>query len=56
MEKELISVEKRLDGGEVRYYIDEEGREILEEATGCAACKAPDPARGNAAEGLCGNG
>lgn len=29
--KELISIEEREDGTEVRYYIDEDGRETMEE-------------------------
>lgn len=35
MEKELISREERADGTEVRYYIDEDGREIMEEIPPC---------------------
>lgn len=29
--KELISMEERADGTEARWYLDEEGREIMEE-------------------------
>ena len=41
MEKELISMEERADGTEVRYYIDDEGREIMEEipAKGKEGCR-----------------
>lgn len=35
MDRELISREERADGTEVRFYIDEEGREIMEEMPPC---------------------
>jgi hypothetical protein len=37
--KELISLEEREDGTEVRYYIDEDGRETMEEIPPCGKGK-----------------
>lgn len=35
MDRELISREERADGTEVRFYVDEEGRETMEEIPPC---------------------
>lgn len=35
MDSELISREERADGTAVRFYVNEEGREIMEEIPPC---------------------